>query len=333
MKAYQVTKYRKKNRLELVDISIPNIKENEVLVEIHAAGVNLLDSMIKTGAFKIFLPYKLPVINGHDMAGKVIKVGSKIKSFKVGDEVYSRVSDFKIGTFAEYIAVNENNLAIKPKNISMEEAASIPLVALTVLQAFEKANVKKGQKIFIQAGSGGVGSIAIQIAKHIGAKVATTTGTSNLELVKNLGADYIIDYKKEDFANVLNDYDFVLHSNRDKVVLEKSLKILKPTGNLITLTGPPTLEFAKELNLPWYTKLLMKLLSASPKKLAKKLNVNFYFLFMKANGKQLAEITQLIESDIVHPIIDKVYNFEQVNDAMAYVETGRAKGKVVIKIK
>lgn len=333
MKAYQVTKYRKKNRLELVDISIPNIKENEVLVEIHAAGVNLLDSMIKTGAFKIFLPYKLPVINGHDMAGKVIKVGSKIKSFKVGDEVYSRVSDFKIGTFAEYIAVNENDLAIKPKNISMEEAASIPLVALTVLQAFEKANVKKGQKIFIQAGSGGVGSIAIQIAKHIGAKVATTTGTSNLELVKNLGADYIIDYKKEDFADVLNDYDFVLHSNRDKVVLEKSLKILKPTGNLITLTGPPTLEFAKELNLPWYTKLLMKLLSASPKKLAKKLNVNFYFLFMKANGKQLAEITQLIESDIVHPIIDKVYNFEQVNDAMAYVETGRAKGKVVIKIK
>ncbi|WP_313385174.1 NADP-dependent oxidoreductase [Chishuiella sp.] len=333
MKAYQVTKYRKKNRLELVDISIPNIKENEVLVEIHAAGVNLLDSMIKTGAFKIFLPYKLPVINGHDMAGKVIKVGSKIKSFKVGDEVYSRVSDFKIGTFAEYIAVNENDFAIKPKNISMEEAASIPLVALTVLQAFEKANVKKGQKIFIQAGSGGVGSIAIQIAKHIGAKVATTTGTSNLELVKNLGADYIIDYKKEDFADVLNDYDFVLHSNRDKVVLEKSLKILKPTGNLITLTGPPTLEFAKELNLPWYTKLLMKLLSASPKKLAKKLNVNFYFLFMKANGKQLAEITQLIESDIVHPIIDKVYNFEQVNDAMAYVETGRAKGKVVIKIK
>lgn len=333
MKAFQVTKYDKTQELKLVDVSIPNIKENEVLVEIHAAGVNQLDSMIKAGTFKIFLPYKAPFINGHDMAGKVVKVGSSVKSFKVGDEVYTRVADFHIGTFAEYIAVHEIDLALKPKNISMEEAASIPLVALTAWQAFEKSKLKSGQKIFIQAGSGGVGSIAIQLAKYFGAIVATTAGTTNLELVKNLGADIIIDYKKEDFSDRLNNYDVVLHSNHDKVVLEKSLRLLKPGGTLISLTGPPTQEFAEELNLAWYLKLVMKLLSFKPKNLAKKLNVNFHFLFMEANGKQLAEISKLIEQGIIQPTIDKIYPFEQTNEAMKYIETGRAKGKVVIKIK
>ena len=241
MKAFIITKYSKKEKLQLTQLAEPIAKENEVLVQIHSAGVNLLDSMIKRGEFKLFLPYKTPLINGHDMAGTVVKVGSNIKKFKVGDEVYSRVGDYRIGTFAECIAVNEADLALKPKNITMDEAASIPLVGLTAWQALvEIANLKKGQKVFIQAGSGGVGTFAIQLAKHLGAFVATTTSTANINLVKSLGADLVIDYKNEDFEAKLKDYDLVIHSNRDPKILEKSLRILKSGGQLISLVGPPT---------------------------------------------------------------------------------------------
>lgn len=334
MKAFIVKKYGKKETLHLTNVADPTINPNEVLVQIHSAGVNLLDSLIRNGEFKIFLPYKTPFINGHDMAGIVTKVGTKVSKFKVGDEVYSRVGDYRIGTFAEYIAVNEKDLALKPKNSSMEEASSIPLIGLTAWQALvEIAKLKKGQKVFIQAGSGGVGTFAIQLAKHIGAFVATTTSTANIELVKRLGADVVIDYKKENFATILKDYDVVLHSNREAKVLEDSFTILKPGGTLVSLTGPPTAEFAKEIGLGWHFQMLMSLLSMSARGKAKKRNVNFKFLFMRAEGNQLSEITQLIEAGIIKPVIDKVFPFEQTNEALAYVETGRSKGKVVIKIK
>lgn len=333
MRAFKVNKYGKNETLQLSEINEPTIIENEVLVQIYSAGVNLLDSLIRNGEFKIFLPYKTPFINGHDLAGVVKKVGSNVTKFKLGDEVYSRPSDFRIGTFAEYIAVNEDDLALKPKNISMEEASSIPLIGLTSWQALvEIAGLKKGQKVFIQAGSGGVGTFAIQLAKHLGAFVATTTSTSNIELVKSLGADLVIDYKKEDFATILRDYDVVLHSNKEVKVLENSLKILKPGGTLISLTGPPTAELAKKLGLAWYIQLIMNFLSLSVRRKAKKLNVNFRFLFMRAEGKQLSEITSLIEAGKIRPVIDKVFPFEQTNEAMSYVETGRAKGKVIVKV-
>lgn len=334
MKAFIIKKYSKKEKLQLTEVSKPITKENEVLVQIHAAGVNLLDSMIKRGEFKIFLPYKTPLINGHDMAGTVVEVGSGVKNFKIGDEVYSRVDDYRIGTFAEYISVHESDLAIKPKNLTMEEAASIPLVGLTSWQALvEIGNIKKGQKVFIQAGSGGVGTFAIQLAKYLGAFVATTTSTTNIDLVKRLGADLVIDYKKEDFETKLKDYDLVLHSNRDPKILEKSFAVLKSGGQLISLVGPPTPEFAEEIGLPWYLKLVTKLLSSSVKKKAKNTNTMFKFLFMRAEGSQLKQITQLIESGAIEPVIDKVFSFEQTNDAMSYVESGRTKGKVVIKVK
>jgi len=333
MKAFQIKKYGKKEQLQLSEVAEPTVKENEVLVEIHAAGINLLDTKIKTGEFKIFLPYKTPLTNGHDMAGVVVKVGSGVSKFKVGDEVYARVGDYRIGTFAEYISVRENDLALKPKNLTMVEAASIPLVGLTVWQALvERANLKKGQKVFIQAGSGGVGTFAIQFAKNLGATVATTTSTVNIEMVKSLGADVVIDYKKENFEKVLTGYDVVLNS-QDAKTLEKSLRILKPGGKLISISGPPDTDFAVQMGSPWYLKLVMKLLSFGVKKRAKRLNVNYSFLFMKAEGDQLSEITALIDSGKIRPVIDKVFPFEQTNDAMAYVETGRAKGKVVVRVK
>lgn len=334
MKVFAVKSYGKKEKLHLTDWPEPAIKENDVLVQIHSAGVNSLDSLIRNGDFKLFLPYKLPFVNGHDVAGIVTKVGSKVSKFKVGDEVYSRPSDHRIGTFAEFISIDENDVALKPENLSMVEAGSIPLVGLTAWQSLvEMAKVKPGQKVFIQAGSGGVGTFAIQLAKHLGAYVATTTSAKNFDLVTSLGADLIIDYKTEDFETKLKDYDLVLHSNRDPKILEKSLRILKSGGQLISLVGPPTPEFASAIGLPGYLKFVVGLLSLSVRKKARKKKVSFKFLFMRAEGKQLGEITRLIESGMIKPVIDKVFPFEQTNEALSYVETGRAKGKVVIKVR
>ena len=334
MKAFIVKSYGKKEKLHLTDWAEPTVNENDVLVQVHSAGVNLLDSLIRNGEFKLFLPYKPSFVNGHDVAGVVTKIGSKVSKFKVGDEVYSRPSDDKIGTFAEYISIDEKDVALKPKNLSMEEAGSIPLVGLTAWQALvEIGKIKKGQKVFIQAGSGGVGTFAIQLAKNLGAYVATTTSTKNIDLVKSLGADLIIDYKTEDFETKLKEYDLVLHSNRDPKILEKSLRILKSGGKLVSLVGPPTPEFATEIGLPWHLRFITKMISMGARKKAKKLNTNFVFLFMRADGKQLAQITKLIESGVIKPVIDKVFSFEQTNEALSYVETGRSKGKVVVKVR
>ncbi|HBD27318.1 NADP-dependent oxidoreductase [Flavobacterium sp.] len=333
MKAYTINRYSKNVKLQLTEVPKPVIKENEILIQIHSASINQLDAKLKSGEFKLLLPYKLPLILGHDVAGVVTEVGSNVSQFKVGDEVFSRPADFHIGAFAEYIAVNENDVALKPINVSMEEAASFPLVALTVWQAFiEKSNLKKGQKVFIQAGSGGVGTIAIQLAKHLGATVATTTSAANFELVKSLGADIVIDYKTQDFETILKDYDLVLNS-QDEKTLEKSLRILKPGGKVISISGPPDTAFAEEISLSWFMKTVIFFLSRKVRKQAKQLGVDYSFLFMQANGKQLSEIAKLIETGIIHPVVDKVFSFEQLNDAMSYVSSGRAKGKVILKIK
>jgi len=333
MKAFIINRYGKKGELQLIETAEPIPKENEVLVQVYAAGVNLLDSKIRDGEFKLILPYKPPFILGHDVSGVVIKVGSRVGKFKVGDKVYARPADYRIGTFAEFISVNEKDAAMKPKNISMEEAASIPLVGLTAWQALiERANLKKGQKVFIQAGSGGVGTFAIQLAKHLGATVATTTSRGNFDLVKSLGADIVIDYKKDEFENILRDYDVVLNS-QDTETLQKSLRVLKPGGKLISISGPPDPDFAEEIGAPSFVKLVIRFLSSGTRKKAKRLNVIHSFLFMSAEGNQLSKITSLIDSGIIKPVMDKIFPFEQTNDAMAYLEKGRTKGKIVVKVR
>ncbi|MFZ3219544.1 MAG: NADP-dependent oxidoreductase [Rhodoferax sp.] len=333
MKAFVLERYAKKGALRLTDMPTPELRDDEVLVEVHAAGVNLLDAKIRSGEFKLILPYRLPVILGHDVAGVVAKTGPRVRNFKVGDEVYARVDDFRIGTFAEFVPVKEVSLARKPKNLTMEEAASIPLVGLTAWQALvEKAQLKKGQQVFIQAGSGGVGTFAIQLAKHLGASVATTTSTTNVALVKGLGADVVVDYKTQNFEAVLHDYDAVLNS-QDGKTLDKSLRVLKGGGKLISISGPPDPEFGKEIAAPGFVKLVMRLLSSGVRRRARSLGLDYSFLFMRANGAQLQAITRLIEGGAIRPVIDKVFPFESTNEALAYVEAGRAKGKVVIKIK
>jgi NADPH:quinone reductase-like Zn-dependent oxidoreductase len=304
-----------------------------VLVQVHAAGVNLLDSKIRSGEFKLILPYRPPFVLGHDVAGVVVRVGARVTRFAPGDEVYARPSDHRIGTFAELIAVRESDLALKPTNLTMEEAASIPLVGLTAWQALvERGRLAAGQKVFIQAGSGGVGTFAIQLAKHLGATVATTTSTSNVDMVRGLGADVVVDYKKEDVATRLSGYDLVLHS-QDGKALATSLRVLRPGGRLVSISGPPDPDFAREIGAPWFVRLFARLLSFGTRRRAKRLDTVFSFLFMTASGEQLRQIAALIEAGAVRPVVDKVFPFQSTNEALAYVETGRARGKVVIKVR
>lgn len=333
MKAFIIDRYGRKGSLRFGEMPEPEVRDHDVLVRIHAAGVNPLDSKIRDGEFKFILPYRLPLIPGNDVAGVVTRVGAKVRRFKPGDEVYARPDKGRIGAFAEFIAMNDADVAMKPTNLSMEEAASIPLVALTAWQALvEKAKLKKGQKVLIHAGSGGVGTFAIQLAKHIGATVATTTSSANVGLVKDLGADIVIDYKKQAFESILSDYDVVLNSLGSDT-LEKSLEVLKPGGRLISISGPPDVAFAKENGSNWLLQQIMRLLSFGIRRKARRRRVSYSFLFMRANGTQLGEMTPLLEAGVIRPVIDRVFPFEGTNDALAYIETGRSRGKVVVKVK
>jgi len=333
MKAFLVDRYGKKETGRIGDAPQPPLRDDDVLIRVHAASVNALDTKIRTGAFKLILPYRLPLILGNDMAGTVVSVGAGVHHFNPGDEVYARPDDDRIGTFAEFIAVNAASVALKPGNLTMVEASSLPLVALTAWQALvETAQLKAGQKVFIQAGSGGVGTVAIQLAKHLGAFVATTTSTANVAWVKDLGADVVIDYKQQDFATELRDYDVVLNS-LGKDELTRSLQILRPGGHLISISGPPTPAFASARALAWPLKQVIRLLSHGIRSKAKQKGVTYTFVFMRASGQQLSEITSLVEAGAIRPVIDRVFPFQQTQGALAHVESGRAKGKVVVEMR
>lgn len=332
MKAYFVDAYEKNAPLRLGETPMPAFGRNDVLVKVHAASLNVLDAKIRDGEFKPVLPYKPAFIAGHDVAGTVVRIGEGVRTFRVGDEVYSRPRDGRIGTFAEYIAIDEADVAFKPANLSFEEAASIPLVGLTAWQALvDRANLQPAQKVFIQAGSGGVGTFAIQLARHLGATVATTTSASNADMVRTLGAQVVIDYRKDDFEKVLSGYDVVLHS-QDAATLEKSLRVMKKGGVAVSISGPPDAEFARQKDLNPLIGLLLGLVSRSIRSKAKKAGIRYTFLFMGGSGSQLEKITKLIEGGAIRPVIDRVFPFEALNEAMTYLEAGRAKGKVVIKV-
>jgi NADPH:quinone reductase-like Zn-dependent oxidoreductase len=253
-----------------------------------------------------------------------------VTRFKAGDEVYGRPRDHRIGTFAERLAVHEDDLAIKPASLTMAEAASAPLVALTAWQALiERANLQHGQKVLVHAGSGGVGTYAIQLAKHLGATVATTTGTSNVDWVRELGADLVIDYRTQDFEKVVQDYDVVLDS-RGGDTLARSLRVLKPGGRAIGIGGPPDPDFARRQGLRLPLRLVIALLSLKTRRAARRRGVRYSFPLMHADGAQLDEITKLIDASTLRPIVERTYPFSEAMQALAQVEGGRTKGKVVI---
>lgn len=333
MKAFILDRYGKKQPLRMSVVPEPVPGPDDVLIEVEAAGLNPLDSKIRNGEFKPILPYKTPLVLGHDLAGTVIRVGEKVGRFKPGDEVYARPRDGQIGAFAERISVKQGDLALKPAALSMAEAASIPLVGLTAWQALvERAQIGPGQKVLIHAGSGGVGTIAIQLAKHLGATVATTTSAANADMVKGLGADIVIDYRSQKFEDELSGYDIVLNS-LDSATLEKSLKVLKPGGKLISISGPPDPDFGRDQGLNGLLRLVLRLISARIRRKARRAGLDYSFHFMRADGGQLGQIGKLIEDGTIRPVVDRVFPFSNLNEAFTYLDTGRAKGKVIVTLK
>jgi NADPH:quinone reductase-like Zn-dependent oxidoreductase len=332
MKALVFNRYAKSDNVAFADIPRPALKPDEILIQVHAVGLNPIDYMIPKGTFKPMLKFQLPATLGSDLAGVVVEVGSRVTRFKPSDAVFASIFDLGIGALAEFAVVPEHAAALKPANLDFVQAASVPMVALTTWQALkERANVRAGQKVFIPAGAGGVGTFAIQLAKHFGAKVGTTTSTGNVELVRNLGADEVIDYKQQEFENVLRDYDAVLGTVRGDAI-QKSLQILKPKGKVVSLIGPPDAAFGRARGMNFFMVFVFALLSHKIIRLATKRGVEYSFLFVHPDGRQLAEIGKLLESEKTRPVIDKVFPFDQAKDALAYLEKGRARGKVVVQL-
>ncbi|HEY6896415.1 MAG TPA: NADP-dependent oxidoreductase [Rhodocyclaceae bacterium] len=332
MKALILKRYGGPDQIAFADIPRPTIKPDEILVQVRAAGLNAIDCMIPKGTFKPILRFQLPVTMGSDLAGVVVEVGSRVTRFKAGDSVFASVFDLGTGALAEFAVVPESAAAIKPKNLDFVQAASIPMVGLTSWQALkERARLKPGQKVFIPAGAGGIGTFAIQLAKHLGAKVGTTTSTGNVNLVQSLGADEVVDYKKQEFEDVLRDYDAVLGTVRGDGI-EKSLRILNPKSSVVSLIGPPDAAFARARGMNVLMTFAFWLMSRKIIRQARKRGVEYSFLFVHPDGRQLAEIGELLDAGRIRPVIDKVFPFDQAKAALAYLETGRAKGKVVVQI-
>ncbi|WP_216586225.1 NADP-dependent oxidoreductase [Streptomyces brasiliscabiei] len=332
MKAFVVEKYGK-DGARAAQLPDPTVRDRDVLVRVSAAGINPLDKMVRDGEFKLLLKYRRPFVLGHDVAGVVVRVGSGVRGFKVGDEVYARPRDLRIGGFAEFIAIDEDDVAPKPASLTAEEAAAVPLVGLAAWQILvDRARLAPGQKVLVHAGAGGLGSTVVQLAKHLGATVATTASTDSEQLVRSLGADVVVDYTKEDFSKALSGYDLVLDS-LGGANLQKSLTVLRPGGLAIGVVGPPDAPFAKQLGAPFPLGALMNTLSRKVRKQAKALGVRYEFFFMEANGSQLRKLSALYDSGKLRPVIDTVFPFDQTLEALAYVEQGRTRaGKAVVSM-
>lgn len=308
MKAVRIHQYGNVDVLKTDEIPVPEITSDEVLIKIYATSINPVDWKVREGYLKGMNLHKLPLTLGWDLSGTIQKTGIAVTDFKIGDEVYSRPALDRDGSYAEYIAVKAIEVAQKPKTITHLEAASIPLVGITAWEMLlTTAHIEKGQKVLVHAASGGVGSIAVQIAKAKGCYVIGTTSESNIDMVKSLGADEVIDYKKEDFSESLSDIDVVLDT-LGGVVQEKSWKVLKKGGILVSITSNPSAEMAD------------------------KYGVKKGFVFIGPNVPVLNELTTLIDSGKIKAIIDCVFGLDQIKQAQNYSQSGRAKGKIAIKV-
>lgn len=331
MTAMTINRYGK-TPVQKTTVPMPSVGDNDVLVKVHSASVNPLDFKIRNGDLKLVLPFAIPLILGNDFAGTVVAVGKNVQNFAIGDKVFARTDTLRIGSFAEFIAIDHANLAKMPSNLDFNQSASLPLVALTAYQAFtEKMQAKQGDKVLIHAGAGGLGSIAIQIAKALGLYVATTASGKGLDIVKSLGADEVIDYKQENFSEKLSNFDFVLDTVGGET-LAHSFKVLKKGGKIVSVAGMPTKAFAKEFGLSWVKQFAMGLISRKTHKTAQKYGTSYEFLFMQPNGEQLETIKNWVETGQIRPIVDKVFAFDDTQNALEYSESGRAKGKIIVEI-
>lgn len=328
MKAFVVERYGRSG-LRLADVPMPTVGPRDLLVRVKAASVNPLDKMVRNGDFKRLLKYAPPFVLGHDVAGVVTKVGAEVRGYQVGDEVYARPRDGRIGSFAEYIAIDEADVARKPKSLTMAQAGAVPLVALAAWQALvEVGKVQAGQTVLVHAGAGGLGSTVIQLARHLGCRVVTTASGKDAARLHELGADAVIDYTGDDFAQRVSGCDLVLDAVGGENLL-KSLGVLRPGGLAISVVGPPDAAFARQIGKPFLAPL-MALMSLKVRRRAKQLGVRYAFFFMRADGARLGQLSALYDNGALRPVVDRSFPFEQVPEAIAHLEQGRAKGKVVV---
>lgn len=332
MKAAQIEKYDKNNiKVNIVKKEKPTITKNKLLIKVVAAGVNPVDNMISRGEVRMIVPYKLPIISGNEFIGIVEKIGEQVSKFNIGDRVFARMPLNKIGTFAEYISVEEEALAKVPEYLTSIEAAAIPLTTLTIMQALELMGIEKGKTIFISGGTGSVGAMAIPIAKAKGLTVITNGSVESRDRVLELGAEKFIDYMTEDYTKILKDIDYVLDTLGGKET-EKQMSILKKGGKLVSLRAMPNGSFAKRMNLPKWKQILLTIAGSKFDKMAAKYGVTYDFIYVESNGKQLQEVVEIFEKLKIKPSIDTVFSFDRINDALYKVANGRSKGKTVISI-
>ena len=334
MKSLMITKYGDINSsLEEQEIAKPALEENQILIKAYSSSFNPIDFKIVRGDFKAMGKVTFPIGTGRDVSGIIEEIGKNIKKFKKGDKVYSRVNESHVGTMAEYVVSNVKDIALIPSNLSFDESASIPLVGLTSYQALEDiAKLSKGEKILIHAGSGGIGTFAIQLAKHLGAHVTTTTSTKNISFVKGLGADKVIDYSSENYLDEGAVFDVVFDTLGGEHTLN-SFKVIKNEGRVISISGAIDGATAEQFGLNKFIRMILAFQARKVTRAASKKNAMYRFLFMSPNGEQLKKIAKLYESGEIKPIIDKTYNFSEAIQALEYLSKGHARGKVIVKIR
>jgi alcohol dehydrogenase len=320
------------DNVRLAQLPDPVAASGEVLVEIHAASLNPIDFKVVHGDLKRVSKYKLPRPFGFDASGVVKSVGAGAGRFKPGDPVYLRVSRDTIGTFAEQIAVDEKFVALKPSGVSHAQAASLPLVGLTTVQGFGRAGARAGQRILIHAGSGGVGTFAVQYARHLGLHVTSTTSSRNADFVRSLGAEKVIAYDRENYLEQGGGYDIVYDTLGGAFTID-AFKVVKRGGTVISLSGPPDRDFARREGAGWLVGIAVWLMGRKVYAASAKAGADYCWYFTEANGDQLRDIAALVERGAIKPVIDREFAFEQLPDALSYLQAGRARGKVVLKIR
>lgn len=333
MKAVQIENYSQNIQAVVKNINIPEINDDEILIKVISAAVNPLDLLIMKGSIKLIQNYKMPVTLGCECAGIIEKTGKNVKNFKTGDKVYTKLPQNKIGAFAEYAAVDQKYAAKMPENCNFNEAAAVPIAALTIYQALtEELNLKENGRLLITGGSGSFGQIAVPVAKTFGQHIVVTGNNRAENHILSLGAEKYIDYKKENYWEILSDIDYVIDTTNSKDFTH-SFSVLKKGGTLISLKGIPNKEFAVKHNLSFMKKILFSLAGAKYDKEAANQNKKYKFLFVRSDGTQLQKITEIVEKNNIKPVLhEKIFNLEQTNEALNLLANGHINGKIIINI-
>lgn len=329
MKAFAFQKYG--SELQEVNLPRPELRPHEVLVQIAAAGVNHIDERIRRGDLRRIEQFHLPLVLGVEFSGEVVAVGDLVREFTPGMQVFAMADLKRAGAFAEYVAIDQRLLAPIPVSLNTINAAALPLAGLTAWQALvDIGQIHAGQKVLIHGGTGGIGSVAIQLAKHLGARVTTTVGSTNVRLARELGADTVINYSSEDFVRSVQGMDLVLDT-QGGVTLQKSLQVVRNGGRVVSLTFPPDPIYAAQIEADMLTRAAIRMRSSGVRRRARQVGADYRFLFTRPDAEQLRALAQLVDRGEIRPVIDRILPFEETPQAVQTLLHGGLRGKVLVR--